>query len=109
MKFSLLDRIHIWIIMTYEELKRKYEEFKDKFFRAGQLKQSIEQLDACLRATEDSFTFKVTISQWNQDKSKSVSYEIEIPEKDQCNYIREAMSHIKLNQLRRLEQLGVKN
>lgn len=104
---TLLDKLHAWIIMTFEELKAKAKEFQERFFRAGKLKASLASLESCLREMDEPFTFEVIISPWGKDKA--VSFEIEVPEKDQCEYIRQAIGQLKLIHLKRLEQLGVRD
>lgn len=102
-----LDKLHAWIIMTFEELRQKYEDFKDRFFRAGKLKAQLAALDECLKAMDEPFRFEVTIYPWGTDKA--VSFEVEVPEKDQCDHIRQAIGQLKLIHMKRLDQIGVRD
>lgn len=94
--------------MTYDELKRKYEDFKARFFRAGKLKKKITDIDACLTEMEDPFTFEITIYPY-QESDKAVTFEIETPEKVLCEPLRGLMGQFKVIHLRKLDQLGVKD
>jgi hypothetical protein len=102
----LLDWLHVRIVMTYEELRRKFEDFKERFFKAGKLKKQLATLDECLKAMEDPFTFEIVIYPW--EKEKAHRFTIEIPERTSCDPVRETMGKLKLIHMKKLHDLGVK-
>jgi hypothetical protein len=91
--------------MTFAELRQKYHDFKERFFKAGTLKKQLANIDECLKEMNDPFVFEITIYPFGTDRA--VTFEIDLPERDMCEHIRGAMGQFKLIHLKKLEQLGV--
>jgi len=93
--------------MTYDELRKKFEDFKSRFFKAGKIKKRLQTIDQLLKEMEDPFIFEITIYPYQEERA--VSFEIEIPEKVLCEPLRGLIGQFKLVHLRKLDQLGVKD